>query len=985
MTDILLDSYLAALGAMRAGGPRALFRRASFEAEERTTSADVTLDRLIQRLRRSDLNDQLRKHLHLTLATWDSASAADREWTSGTEPRTAERRTAVYQLLEVSGSAAVAFDELFPVKSDDTIVISDAFLPWYTPTRRAEHEFYWPAYSRYLLDRRGWDPDSIADLDDATTRVVERFGDPYRPEAYQSKGLVVGYVQSGKTANFTGVLAKAIDAGYRLLIVMTGTVDLLRAQTQRRIDMELVGAENILRGVDPADTDLLVGVDYQDDPDWINDKFVRHGFLPSSNGLPDIIRLTTHRFDYKSLQAGISALEFEKEERGKPLFDSVNLPRSSARLVIVKKNKPVLGKLVKDLRSITARLGEIPALIIDDESDQASVNTTDPKKWASDRPERTAINGLISQLLAQLPRAQYLGYTATPFANVFIDPGDVEDIFPRDYLVSLDRPPGYMGVADFHDLDSEVDSADRTVVNSQEKAHVRDLVAQGGARAGELLGALDAFVLSGALKLYREANGLGSGYFRHHTMLVHESVKQAEHRLLADEIRSVWGSAGYSSPTGMARLRLMYQSDFLPVSKARATEAFPDDFAELKQMIGEVVTRITSGGSNPVIVVNGDKDLSQEAIDFDKRAVWRVLVGGTKLSRGFTVEGLTVSCYRRKTKQADTLMQMGRWFGFRRGYRDLVRLYIGRAEPDGTRTLDLYQAFEAIVRDEERFREQLRQYAVVVDGLPQITPAQIPPLVSQHLPWLKPAARNKMFNAQLVVRRSPGTPVEPTGLPTKAADLEHNFAAALPLMVAANQATSLIVPPTEKTTATRFDAFIGLVEQGTFLSAIADYKWVTEDYFSPDLAFFEELTGQVDDWVVIMPQLGIRGMNRTLPGVGRRSLFRRDRRRGPLFQAISDPKHRHAVRRIAGSRDAYGDPAVEALLQRGRGAVLLYPLIEVDVEPARSDDEIARSKVVVAFTLVAPHDVTLAMGQLVQFVTRNSAAGNAAIVDVPVD
>lgn len=578
MTDVLLESYLAALGAMKTSGPKALFRRASFEAEERMEGADVTVNRLIDRLRRADLNDQLRKQLHLTLATWDSAPSGEAPWTGATDARSPDRRAVIYQLLEVEASAATAFDELFPVKSDDTIVISDKFEPWYTPKVRAEHEFYWPAYSQYLLDGRDWDPDSVADLNDATTRVVERLGNPYRPEAYQSKGLVVGYVQSGKTANFTGVLAKAIDAGYRLVIVMTGTVDLLRAQTQRRIDMELVGVENILRGVDPDDADLLAGVDYQDDPDWVDGRFLRHGFLPSSNGLPDIIRLTTHRFDYKSLQAGITALEFEKEDRSKPLYDPVNLPSSSARLVIVKKNKPVLEKLVKDLRSITGRLGEIPALIIDDESDQASVNTTDPKKWLSDRPERTAINGLISKLLGLLPRAQYLGYTATPFANVFIDPGDVEDIFPRDYLVSLDRPPGYMGVSDFHDIDSEVDPPDRTVVNSQEKAHVRDLVEQGAERAGELLNALDAFVLSGAVKLYREANGLGSGHFRHHTMLVHESVRTAEHSDLADEIRNLWGSAGYSSPTGMARLRLMYEEDFLPVCRARATEPLPGQF-----------------------------------------------------------------------------------------------------------------------------------------------------------------------------------------------------------------------------------------------------------------------------------------------------------------------------------------------------------------------------------------------------------------------
>lgn len=978
MTDVLLESYLAAIGAMKSGGPKGLLRRAVFEAEEHGTGVDVTLERLLERLRNGDLNDPLRKQLHLAVATWDSISDTT-AWSNETEARTPERRARIYELLELDVDVATAFDELFPVKSDETIVISDEFKPWYTPERRAEHEFYWPAYRQHLLSANGWQPDSIADLDDATTRVVERLSDPYRTDAYQSKGLVVGYVQSGKTANFTGVLAKSIDAGYRLIIVLTGTVELLRAQTQRRIDMELVGVENILRGIDPGDADLLAGVDYQDDPAW-PDGFVRHGFLPSSNGMPDIIRLTTHRFDYKRLQAGLSALEFEKEIKSKPLFDPVNLPHSSARLVIVKKNKPVLEKLVKDLRSITARLTEIPALIIDDESDQASVNTTNPKKWATDRPERTAINGLISQLLQLLPRAQYLGYTATPFANVFIDPSDVEDIFPRDYLVSLERAPGYMGVSDFHDIDTEVDVADRTVVNSQEKAHVRNLWAASGARESELLEALDAFVLSGAMKLYREANGLGDGHFRHHTMLVHESVRTAEQGVLADEIRGLWKEAGYSSPAGMARLRLLFDNDFLPVCKARAADPYPDEFAELKPFLGDTIARITSGG-DPVIVVNGDKDLAQEAIDFDKRSVWRVLVGGTKLSRGFTVEGLTVSYYRRKTKQADTLMQMGRWFGFRRGYRDLVRLYIGRAEPDGNRTLDLYQAFEAVVRDEERFRDQLRKYATLVDGVPQLTPSQIPPLVSQHLPWLKPAAANKMFNAQLVVRRSPGAPLEPTGLPTETEDIASNYDAALPLLTAATVQGSLIAPPTEKTKQTQFDALHGLVPHTTLIDTLRSFRWITADYFAPDLAYYEELVGHVDDWLVVLPQTGNRGYRRTLPGVGERSLFRRERTRYPLFQNISDPKHRHAVLRVAGAAAGYGDPVVEGLRQSRRGALLIYPLVEYDLDPPRTDDPIDPEDVVIAFNLVAPQGAGPSSGQLVQFVARNKAA-NAPIVDV---
>src|SRR3954447_26362138 len=136
--------------------------------------------------------------------------------------------------------------------------------------------FYWAHYADYL-GAHEWDEDAIAALDLNTRRIVERLADPEREDAYQAKGLAVGYVQSGKTANFTGVTAKAIDAGYRLVIVLTGTTDLLRTQTQRRLDKELIGVENILGGVSPNDEELLDQVDYQDDPEWMGGKFVRLG------------------------------------------------------------------------------------------------------------------------------------------------------------------------------------------------------------------------------------------------------------------------------------------------------------------------------------------------------------------------------------------------------------------------------------------------------------------------------------------------------------------------------------------------------------------------------------------------------------------------------------------------------------------------------------------------------------------------------------
>jgi hypothetical protein len=955
--------------------PRPLQPFAAFTASQGDEpSADVSLIALRDYLSSVTADEPLRKELHLAIAGWDATSSAD--WAEVTVPHSVERRQLVYKLLGFDDVTADAFDAAFPQTGDGSVVISDEFEPWYTDERRATHEFYWRAYKRHLLGT-GWNADAVSKLDTATTRVVERLSDPTRPQAYQSKGLVVGYVQSGKTANFTGVLAKSIDAGYRLVIVLTGTVDILRRQTQRRLDMELVGIENIFLGIDPDDLELAKDIDYFRDEDRIDGKFLTHGFQPSERGFADIVRLTRHGSDYKSLNAGITALELHKRNKQKPLFDTENLFASDARLAIVKKNPSVLRRLTRDLKSIRSHLGEIPTLIIDDESDQASVNTSNPKKWAQGQTERTTINRLISELLTLLPRSQYVGYTATPYANVFIDPSDTEDIFPKDFLISLERPLNYMGVADFHDLDASFED-DKTVENSNEKAYVRDLRASGPDADAELLAALDAFLLSGAIKLYRQKNDPDER-FRHHTMLIHESVQRADHRDLADLVRQIWNRAGYMTPTGLNRLMTLLEEDFRPVSAARAPELpFPATLDELKPFIGEALTKIHESAGNPVLVVNGDKDLSQQDLDFQMRSVWRILVGGTKLSRGFTIEGLTVSYYRRRTKQADTLMQMGRWFGFRRGYKDLVRLYIGREESDGRTTIDLYEAFEAIVRDEEAFRSQLRQYAKLVDGRPQITPRDIPPLVSQHLPTIKPSAPNKMFNAELVIRRSPGEPIEPTAYPTDFTEIAHNYAVMLPIMQAATEQHELTFPPEPRESgiprrAGRFEALVGIVPAQTMLAALEKLKWLRSDYFKPDMAYIREITEDaIDDWIVIAPQT--RDGNRDLEGLGLRSVAIRQRRRGDMFGALSDPKHRPPAARIVGARPSWSDAYVDSLARERRAAMLVYPVVN-DASASRPGE------VVVAFTLFAPRTAQPSNGQVVQFKAKVSGKAKAPIVD----
>lgn len=969
MTDHLFTLHGDVLAAMRRG-PKP-FAKLAFVLSEAEEPADTALGHFRDRVFAADPGDGLVALWHRTLTTWDLAEQAD--W-SAAPARTDARRSDTYDRLGFGADLRKALDGAVPVfKEPGPTVISKEFTSWYSRDAAAARSFYWKSYEE-LLRRKGWPDEAVAGLDEASHAVVERLSDPTRTEAYGARGLVVGYVQSGKTANFTGVTAKAIDAGYRLVIVLGGTLNLLRGQTQRRLDMELIGRENILRGADPADPDALVGIDYQDDEDWPA-KFVSHGGRPSALGAFDIERLTTRDDDYKSLLNGIRALEFEKQARTEPLYAPANLHHAAARVMVVKKNKSVLDKLIKDLKKIGPILSEIPALIIDDESDQASVNTTDPKKWEDGKVARTAINSQISQLLTLLPRAQYVGYTATPFANVFVDPGDGEDIFPRDFLISLPRPTGYMGVQDFHDLDSAEGRAEET--------HIRGIYEDTGDRLQE---ALDAFVLTGALKLYRADRGVDEAPFRHHTMLVHESVKMAEHASLALRINSMWHQAAYTSRQGHDRLAALLASDFHRFADDGLPA--PESYDALKGYVSRARQLINAGGT-PVLVVNGDteRDYAQPELDFDRTPhVWKILVGGTKLSRGFTVEGLTVTYYRRTTQQADTLMQMGRWFGFRPGYRDLVRLYIGREEAVGrSRTVDLYEAFEAICRDEETFRTQLTRYATLVDGKPQLTPAQIPPLVSQHLSWLRPAARNKMFNAELVEIRSPGQWVEPTAYPTGRGELRHNTETWRPVLEALEPAPVMLgCSSAELGRSDRYEAVLGTVDHSTLVGILCDLKWSAPQQFAPHLQSLVSATdagNTIDDWLVIAPQqTSNRRVGASILGSGPLSLASRTRRRGDLFGAISEPKHRGAALRVAGALKDSDDPMVESLVRERRGVLVLYPLVEEEPR-LLADGAIDPGAVVMAFCLVAPASPHPEQESLVRFRAIDSSKGDFAVID----
>lgn len=969
MSDALTTAYRAALDGMQSTGPKPLHTLASAFDDTPGVADGYSL---LDHLRSAGPDDALRQRLAHALASWDYENT-DAGWAASTRHNTPERRVAIIERLRLDSTTADLFNHLFPLATlEPPIVIADRWQEWRTPARRAERDFYWSHYRDYL-QRKNWGPDAVAGLDAATEEVVRRLSDPTREEAYQAKGLVVGHVQSGKTANFTGVIAKAVDAGYRLVIVLTGTTNMLRAQTQRRLDMELCGRENLEREISPHDPK---GHDYQDDPDWNGNRFIVHGGRPSDFGYPDIVRLSNHAGDYKLLRQGFSALQFPKRERHLPLFDPANLYTADARLVVAKKNSTVLKALVADLGRISDRLSEVPVLIIDDESDQASVNTTSPAKWKQDSKERTAINRLIGQLLTMMVRAQYVGYTATPYANVFIDPSDVEDIFPRDFLVALPRPIGYMGADDFHDFEDEVPVADRPLCSSKERAHVRILSEDPD--DAELRAALDMFVLTGAIKVHRER--LGRASYRHHTMLVHEAMDRATHRDAAATIEGLWRRGGYYGATGLTRLRKLYETDVLPVSRALAEDLpTPENFEELTVDIAEALRLINPADrdATPVLVVNSDKDLErqQESLDFDKRSIWRILVGGNKLARGFTVEGLTVTYYRRATKQVDTLMQMGRWFGFRPKYRDLVRLYT---------TADLHDMFAAACLDEDFLRNELRRYSAPLDGAPQITPRQVPPLISQHRPDLRPTGRNKMWNARLVEKSAPGEPMEPVAYANKPTSMKHNTEVWLGLLSSATKEARFPVADAR----TGYDVRYAVVEHQAVLATLQDLKWMSEDTFQPELAWLRGLSPQqLAQWVVYVPYQTRATTRRTINGQGPYSIFSRARSSTGALKVASEGRHRGAAERIAGIRPLDADDdrwaPVQELAEPAKGVLIVYPTTESKVVPGTEAGPIAPELVTIAFHMVTPMSTAPKDGKLIKWVTRDGGNPRAVVVNNP--
>ncbi|RSZ66015.1 endonuclease [Corynebacterium hylobatis] len=714
-----------------------------------------------------------------------------------TSASSAERMTWVLEQLGLTELRSEILNRM--PEPDPMVIVDEEFQDWYTPEVENRNANFWNDYVR-VLNKKGWGAESIKTVNDQAREVLRRIEDPTAEHYVSSRGLVVGYVQSGKTANFTAVAAKAIDAGYRLVIILAGTLDNLRNQTQRRLDKELFGREAVLDGRDEnklSDRELKAETYFNDDIEWEYDwetegqGFVVHGERMGTPGFPRIRRLTTSVNDYLGSGGGANPIIIDDPRTG-AVHDPENLANMPCLVAVVKKNASVLDKLNNDLeraRRSGKVIADLPTLIIDDESDQASINTKDNRsKKSGEELERTAVNEQITRLLSICPRSQYIGYTATPFANVFVDPADPQDLYPRHYVLMLNEPPEYKGAKWFHDkMDFADNPEDATIDNSNSKALIRELVEENqiseefydSLRRDELQEALDMFVLTGGIKKYREEQHEGLS-FKHHTMLVHEAVHTTSHTNARKTLSEIWSQRMYGLGGAWDELQELYQSDVLPgmrLDRYNNGYSVPASFDDLKPFILEAVEEITNDVQRddaPILQVDTE---GKDSPNFEMGRVWKVLVGGAKLSRGYTVEGLTVSYFRRRAGGADTLMQTGRWFGFRKGYQDLVRLYCPPS---------LAEAFEAAMNDEESFRDNIKVYSDLNDsGQPKLTPMNLAPLVHQSLPDLKPTSRNKMFNAYLGATASAPRVVELNSIPDRnqRGKLKANFVnVAIPLL-----------------------------------------------------------------------------------------------------------------------------------------------------------------------------------------------------------
>lgn len=552
--------------------------------------------------------------------------------------------------------------------------------------------FFWNRYKRYLMERRCWSYRMVNTLDKVSSDILDLCGNPRQVDPFSVRGLILGDVQSGKTANYTAICNKAADFGYRYIIVLTGITEDLRRQTQERLDLEFVGVDSRINHSDPQ---CIIQCNHYGVSDFGSDK--------------RIACYTTSYSDFDS--------------RNCRQYGVIN---QNPVLMVVKKNKSVLNSLCvwfqKNVSNDAQKKISLPLLLVDDEADNASINTSD----SDSRP--TTINKYIRNLLGLFEKSTYLAVTATPYANIFIDP-EREDLFPSDFIYKLSTPSNYIGAESI--FSEQAVYGDRVeIIDESEENHPIPLqhkkMYNVGVLPDDMIDAIYYFILINAI-LKRPNSSTKSL-----SMLVHVSlynrVQQSVHDLIEVEINTLKSDLRHYAHSvesdSIARIRRMHAIWDKYELHIISQITWESVLIDLLDVCEEIQVKCINS------VDKGRLDYRSD----DENGLSVIAVGGNCLSRGLTLEGLCVSYFSRNTQMYDTLLQMGRWFGYRDDCRKYFRIWMPLMVKDNfTR---IWQANEELKSDIDRMNRLGKR------------PIDFCLKVRQDPGSLAVTARNKMRNTQ---------------------------------------------------------------------------------------------------------------------------------------------------------------------------------------------------------------------------------------------
>lgn len=505
---------------------------------------------------------------------------------------------------------------------------------WFANRKKELSLGYSNRFKELLVKDKGFPVNVVAEMDYVSDEIVDLLGDPTRTEEReQRRGLIIGDVQSGKTVNYSGIICKAVDAGFRVVILMTGTTNDLRKQTQIRLDEAFVGRDT------GSETLNFIGAGRY-------------------NKKLNPVSFTTAEKDFSKSAAKQLNSQLSQADGDRPM------------LFVIKKNVSVLKSLLEWVKT-NNQYGENKIdgslLMIDDEADYASVNT----KAAGE--DRSKTNAYIEELLNVFRFASYAGFTATPYANVFIDPEtdeamEDEGLFPKDYIYTLNAPSNYIGARNIFPKDGRYHKMLRSIDDGEEYYPLRhkkddDL----GEISVSLRSAVNTFLIANVIRDLRGDTSTHRSMMVNVTRFVNTQklIRKALDEYVSEIKRSIKNYA--SLPTESA----LKDEHLNLLNKIFKQEYFTAEFSweEIQAGLYDSVLPIQVYAAH-----GGGDDLNYE--DHKEDGLRTIVVGGQRLSRGLTLEGLIVSYLYRNSMAYDTLMQMGRWFGYRKDYDDICRLWI---------------------------------------------------------------------------------------------------------------------------------------------------------------------------------------------------------------------------------------------------------------------------------------------------------------------